>query len=52
MLLGVVAYRLFAFWLPLVPALIILPRLRRLNADLPAAPREGEDSDAGALARG
>lgn len=40
-LLGVVAYRLFAFWLPLVPALVILPRLRRLNADLPEAPREG-----------
>ena len=43
-LLGVVAYRLFAFWLPLVPALVILPRLRRLNADLREAPREGEEA--------
>lgn len=50
-LLGVVAYRTFAFWLPLVPALVVLPRLRRLNADLPDAHREGEEPGAGALAR-
>jgi uncharacterized membrane protein YbhN (UPF0104 family) len=51
-LLGVVAYRLFAFWLPLVPALLILPRIRRLNAELPEVHREGEDEAAsGALAR-
>ncbi|MDX6555787.1 MAG: putative heme transporter [Miltoncostaeaceae bacterium] len=50
-LLGVVAYRLFAFWLPLVPALMILPRLRRLNAELPEAHREGEEPGPEALAR-
>jgi len=50
-LLGVFAYRLFSFWLPLVPALLILSRLRRLHAELPSAVREGEEPAAGALAR-
>lgn len=33
-LLGVVAYRVVTFWLPLVPVLAVLPSLRRLDTDL------------------
>jgi uncharacterized membrane protein YbhN (UPF0104 family) len=36
-LLGVVAYRVFNFWLPIVPALAMLPALRRLESELHAA---------------
>lgn len=32
-LLGVVVYRLFNFWLPVLPALAVLPAVRRLRAD-------------------
>jgi uncharacterized membrane protein YbhN (UPF0104 family) len=39
-LLGVFAYRLFTFWLPLVPALIIVPRLSRLHRELPGVARD------------
>ncbi|HXV56628.1 MAG TPA: lysylphosphatidylglycerol synthase transmembrane domain-containing protein [Gaiellaceae bacterium] len=33
-LLGVLVYRFFTFWLPLVPALLLLPTAPRLNRDL------------------
>jgi uncharacterized protein (TIRG00374 family) len=36
-LLGVVAYRLFSFWLPTLPAIALIPALRRLEHDLKAA---------------
>jgi len=35
-LLGVVAYRIFTFWLPMVPALALLPTLRSLREELAA----------------
>jgi uncharacterized membrane protein YbhN (UPF0104 family) len=38
-LLGVFGYRLFSFWLPLVPAVAVLPTLRTLRAELEAEPR-------------
>lgn len=38
-LLGVLAYRLFTFWLPIVPAVALLPALRHLGAKLDAVPR-------------
>ena len=37
-LLGVVTYRLFNFWLPVIPALAALPAVRRMRADF----RKGE----------
>jgi len=37
-LLGVVTYRLFNFWLPVIPALAALPAVRRMRRDL----RRGE----------
>lgn len=37
-LLGVVTYRLFNFWLPVIPALAALPAVRRMRADF----RRGE----------
>jgi uncharacterized membrane protein YbhN (UPF0104 family) len=39
-LLGVIAYRVITFWLPLVPALVLIPRLRHLHDQLPRARRE------------
>ncbi len=39
-LLAAVLYRVITFWLPLIPALALLPSLRRLNEDLPLTPRE------------
>jgi uncharacterized membrane protein YbhN (UPF0104 family) len=39
-LVGVIIYRLFNFWLPIVPALIMLPALRDLRARFRAADRE------------
>lgn len=36
-LLGAFAFRLFNFWLPLVPALAVLPTVRRIGRPLPAA---------------
>jgi uncharacterized membrane protein YbhN (UPF0104 family) len=38
-LLGTFAARLFSFWLPLVPAILMAPSLRRLRTDLPRVPR-------------
>lgn len=43
-LLGVFAYRLFSFWLPLVPALIIVPRLSRLHRELPGVAHEPREA--------
>ena len=37
-LLGVVTYRLFNFWLPVIPALAALPAVRRMRRDF----RRGE----------
>ena len=39
-LLAVLVYRFFTFWLPLVPALALLPTVKQLNEELPRAPRE------------
>jgi uncharacterized membrane protein YbhN (UPF0104 family) len=39
-LVGVIIYRLFNFWLPIVPALILLPALRDLRARFKEAERE------------
>ena len=30
-LIGVVVYRLFNFWLPIVPALVLIPTVRELR---------------------
>lgn len=51
-LLGVLVYRLFSFWLPTVPALVLMPTVRDLSAELRRVEREsGSDSEAGAGAR-
>jgi uncharacterized membrane protein YbhN (UPF0104 family) len=34
-LLGVLVYRFFTFWLPIVPALVLLPTVKQLNDELP-----------------
>ncbi len=39
-LLAAVTYRIVAFWLPLIPTLVLLPTIRRLDEDLPRTPRE------------
>jgi hypothetical protein len=39
-LIGVLVYRLFNFWLPIVPALILLPTIRELRARFQTAERE------------
>ena len=39
-LIGVLVYRLFNFWLPIVPALILLPTIRQLRARFQTAERE------------
>lgn len=36
-LLGTVVYRVFTFWLPLLPAIAVLPFLRQIRAELPEA---------------
>jgi uncharacterized membrane protein YbhN (UPF0104 family) len=41
-LLGVVVYRLFNLWLPIVPALAVLPDVDELRRDFDAAEREVE----------
>ncbi len=38
-LIGVLVYRLFNFWLPIVPALILLPTIRQLRARFHTAER-------------
>jgi uncharacterized membrane protein YbhN (UPF0104 family) len=34
-LLGVLVYRFFTFWLPILPALFLLPTVKQLNEELP-----------------
>jgi uncharacterized membrane protein YbhN (UPF0104 family) len=41
-LLGVVVYRLFNLWLPIIPALAVLPDVDELRRDFDAAEREAE----------
>ena len=41
-LLGVVVYRLFNLWLPIVPALAVLPDIDELRRDFDAAERQVE----------
>ena len=43
-LVGVIIYRLFNFWLPIVPALFLLPALRDLRAQFRDAEREPRPS--------
>ena len=38
-LLGVFVYRLFNLWLPIVPALVVLPAVRELRREFEAAER-------------
>ena len=38
-LIGVIIYRLFNFWLPIVPALFVIPAIRDLRLRLRAAER-------------
>jgi uncharacterized membrane protein YbhN (UPF0104 family) len=40
-LIGVLVYRLFNFWLPIVPALILLPSIRQLRARFHTAEQAG-----------
>lgn len=49
-LLGVLAYRLFTFWLPIVPAVALLPALRHLGDTLDALPRTAQPGEAPAQA--
>jgi hypothetical protein len=46
-LLAVLVYRLITFWLPIVPALAILPRIRRLQGTLSSVPHTQRDPDEG-----
>ena len=43
-LLGVLLYRLFTFWLPVVPALLLVPGARSLHDELPGTAREAAAS--------
>lgn len=49
--LGVFLYRLLTFWLPIVPALALLPSLRRLAERLASAPHTERDRDASVTLR-
>jgi uncharacterized protein (TIRG00374 family) len=44
-LLAVFVYRLVTFWLPIVPALILLPSVRQLQRELPSVPHTQPDRD-------
>jgi uncharacterized protein (TIRG00374 family) len=44
-LLAVLLYRLITFWLPIIPALALLPRMRRLHQKLPAVSHTKRDPD-------
>jgi undecaprenyl-diphosphatase len=44
-LLGVFVYRLVTFWLPILPALLLLPGVRQLQRELPHVPHTGPDRD-------
>ncbi|MGE5617353.1 MAG: lysylphosphatidylglycerol synthase transmembrane domain-containing protein [Candidatus Woesearchaeota archaeon] len=43
--LAVLVYRLITFWLPIIPALALLPRIRRLHEALPSVPHTRRDPD-------
>ena len=49
-LLGVLAYRLFTFWLPIVPAVVLLPALRHLGDRLGELPRTAQPGEVAAPA--
>lgn len=44
-LLGVFLYRVITFWLPVLPALALIPSMRRLNASLRHVPHTRPDAD-------
>jgi hypothetical protein len=46
-LLAVLVYRAITFWLPTLPALALLPSIRRLHETLPAVPHTHPDGDEG-----
>ena len=46
-LLAVFLYRIITFWLPIIPALILIPSVRRLNWTLRSVPHTAPDSDEG-----
>jgi uncharacterized membrane protein YbhN (UPF0104 family) len=46
-LLSVFLFRIVTFWLPVLPALLLLPGLRSLNASLPSVPHTRPDPDEG-----
>lgn len=46
-LLAVLVYRAITFWLPTLPALALLPSIRRLQDSLPAVPHTDPDADEG-----
>jgi uncharacterized membrane protein YbhN (UPF0104 family) len=43
--LAVLVFRVITFWLPIVPALVLLPAIRRLHDKLPAVPHSERDRD-------
>jgi uncharacterized membrane protein YbhN (UPF0104 family) len=43
--LGVLVYRVITFWLPILPALALLPSIRRLHRTLPRTPHTERDPD-------
>jgi len=45
--LAVLVYRVITFWLPIVPALALLPSIRRLHHTLPRVEHTERDSDEG-----
>ncbi len=44
-LLGVFLYRVVTFWLPVIPALLLLPSIRALHRTLPSTPHTPPDVD-------
>ena len=47
-LIGVLIYRLFNFWLPIVPALFLLPTVRQLRARFRTAEKKQATTSASA----
>jgi hypothetical protein len=44
-LLAVFVYRLVTFWLPVLPALLLVPSMRRLGEKLSSVPHSERDPD-------
>lgn len=44
-LLGVLVYRLFSLWLPIVPALAVLPSIEHLERDVQRATRKSDEGE-------